>query len=318
MRHRRAAALCARLPRPCAPTGNAGCLGSSSITSVLAAGPLGLLVQLLAQSGVVGLEFEYGGDSGQVEPTGEQLADAHQTGKVVLAVQPGAALGALRLEESALLIGAEVLDPGADDVGSNGDAVDAPGRIVLSHLSQAGRSNKLALASAFDWCYKKSIVVSIPLGNNIATVLEVTTMLVRTDPFRDFDRLAQQLLGNGTTSRPAIMPMDARREGDLFVLEFDLPGVQSETIDIDVERNVLTIRAERPANTGDWEPLAAERPRGLFSRQLVLGENLDLEQIDAGYDTGVLTLRIPIAEKAKPRKVAVSTGTSSEQPALNR
>src|SRR4051794_22532699 len=101
-------------------------------------------------------------------------------------------------------------------------------------------------------------------------------MLMRTDPFRDFDRLAQQLVGNGTTSRPAIMPMDARREGDTFVLEFDLPGVATETIDIDVERNVLTIRAERPASNGDWEPLAAERPKGLFSRQLVLGENLDL------------------------------------------
>jgi len=133
-------------------------------------------------------------------------------------------------------------------------------------------------------------------------------MLMRTDPFRDFDRLAQQLLGTGTTSRPAIMPMDAWREGDVFVLEFDLPGVRTETIDIDVERNVLTIKAERPASNGDWESLASERPKGLFSRQLVLGENLDLEQIDAGYDAGVLRLRIPVAEKAKPRKVEVSVG----------
>jgi HSP20 family protein len=151
----------------------------------------------------------------------------------------------------------------------------------------------------------------------MATVLEVTTMLMRTDPFRDLDRLAQQLLGNGTTSRPAIMPMDARREGDVFVLEFDLPGVQTETIDIDVEHNVLTIRAERPESAGDWEPLASERPRGLFSRQLVLGDNLDLEDIVAGYDTGVLTLRIPVAEKAKPRKVEVSTGTQPAQSALS-
>jgi HSP20 family protein len=120
--------------------------------------------------------------------------------------------------------------------------------------------------------------------------------------------LAQQLLGTGTTSRPAIMPMDAWREGDVFVLEFDLPGVRTETIDIDVERNVLTIKAERPASNGDWESLASERPKGLFSRQLVLGENLDLEQIDAGYDAGVLRLRIPVAEKAKPRKVEVSVG----------
>jgi HSP20 family protein len=140
-------------------------------------------------------------------------------------------------------------------------------------------------------------------------------MLMRTDPFRDFDRLAQQLLGTGTTSRPAIMPMDAWREGDTFVLEFDLPGVRPETIDIDVERNVLTIKAERPASNGDWESLASERPKGLFSRQLVLGENLDLEQIDAGYEAGVLRLRIPVAEKAKPRKVEVSVGR--EQSAID-
>ncbi len=143
-------------------------------------------------------------------------------------------------------------------------------------------------------------------------------MLMRTtDPFRDLDRLTQQLLGNGTTSRPAIMPMDAWREGDTFVLEFDLPGVHTETIDIDVERNVLTIRAERSPNNGDWESLAAERPRGLFSRQLVLGDNLDLEHIDAAYDAGVLTLRIPVAEKAKPRKVEVTQGRTSDHSAIN-
>ncbi|HSX67623.1 HSP20 family small heat-shock protein [Nocardioides sp.] len=133
-------------------------------------------------------------------------------------------------------------------------------------------------------------------------------MLLRTDPFRDFDRLAQQIMGSGTTSRPTIMPMDAWREGDRFVLEFDLPGIAPDTLDIDVERNVLTIRAERPSRSGDWEPLASERPRGLFSRQLVLGENLDLDRIDASYDAGVLRLAVPVAEKAKPRKVQVSTG----------
>ncbi len=135
-------------------------------------------------------------------------------------------------------------------------------------------------------------------------------MLLRTDPFRDFDRLAQQVLGAGTTSRPAIMPMDAWREGDRFVLEFDLPGVAPDTLDLDVERNVLTIRAERPSRSGDWEPLAAERPRGLFSRQLVLGENLDLERINASYDAGVLRLVIPVAEKAKPRKIEIARGSS--------
>ena len=88
-------------------------------------------------------------------------------------------------------------------------------------------------------------------------------MLMRTDPFREFDRLAQQLIGAGTTSRPAVMQMDAWREGDTFVLEFDLPGVSTETIDIDVERNVLTVKAERPVRSGDWEPLGgrtAQRP----------------------------------------------------------
>ena len=133
-------------------------------------------------------------------------------------------------------------------------------------------------------------------------------MLMRTDPFRDFDRLTQQLFGAGTTSRPAVMPMDAWREGDTFVLEFDLPGVQPETLDIDVERNVLTIRAERPRGNGDWEMLASERPTGLFSRQLVLGDNLDLEHLQAAYDQGVLRLTVPVAEKAKPRKVEVGTG----------
>jgi HSP20 family protein len=131
---------------------------------------------------------------------------------------------------------------------------------------------------------------------------------MRTDPFRDFDRLAQQLLGAGTTSRPAVMAMDAWREGDTFVLEFDLPGVQPETIDIDVERNVLTVKAERPAKNGDWELLASERPTGLFSRQLVLGDNVDLEHVSASYDAGVLRLTVPVAEKAKPRKVEVTSG----------
>ena len=130
-------------------------------------------------------------------------------------------------------------------------------------------------------------------------------MLLRTtDPFRDLDRLTQQIFG--TTNRPAVMPMDAWREGDRFVIEFDLPGIARESIDLDVERNVLTVRAERVARNGDWEMLASERPRGVFSRQLVLGDNLDLEHIDAAYDGGVLRLTVPVAEKAKPRKIEIS------------
>jgi len=136
-------------------------------------------------------------------------------------------------------------------------------------------------------------------------------MLMRTDPFRDFDRLAQQILGAGTTSRPAIMPMDAWREGETFVVEFDLPGIAPDTLDLDVERNVLTVKAERPARNGDWELLASERSKGLFSRQLVLGDNLDLERIEAAYDAGVLRLRIPVAEKAKPRKIQVQGVSTS-------
>lgn len=142
-------------------------------------------------------------------------------------------------------------------------------------------------------------------------------MLMRTDPFREFDRLAQQLLGAGTTSRPVVMPMDAWREGDSFVVEFDLPGVRPETVDIDVERNVLTVKAERPPVNGDWEMLASERPTGLFSRQLVLGENLDLEKVQASVDNGVLRLVIPVAETAKPRKIEVTAGsTNADQAAI--
>jgi HSP20 family protein len=136
-------------------------------------------------------------------------------------------------------------------------------------------------------------------------------MLLRnTDPFRDFDRISQALLGaTGTTNRPAVMAMDAWREGERFVIEFDLPGVSPESIDLDIERNVLTVRAERVPRNGDWERLASERPVGMFSRQLVLGDNLDLEKIDASYDAGVLRLVVPVAEKAKPRKIEVATST---------
>lgn len=131
-------------------------------------------------------------------------------------------------------------------------------------------------------------------------------MLMRTDPFRELDRFAQQVLG--TAARPAVMPMDAWREGDKFVVEFDLPGVAEDSLDLDVERNVLTVRAERPARDQSQEMVAAERPRGVFSRQLFLGENLDIENIEASYDAGVLRLAIPVAEKAKPRKIEIAVG----------
>jgi len=144
-------------------------------------------------------------------------------------------------------------------------------------------------------------------------------MLMRTDPFRELDRLAQQFFtGPGTWSRPTPMPMDAYRAGDEFVVEFDLPGVAADAIDLDVERNVLTVKAERrPSRTGDGvEMQVSERPLGVFSRQLFLGDTLDVDHIKADYDSGVLILRIPIAEKAKPRKIAIS-GTDNEPRQIN-
>ena len=145
-------------------------------------------------------------------------------------------------------------------------------------------------------------------------------MLMRTDPFRELDRLSQQLFGaqQGTWSRPTAMPMDAYRSGDEFVVAFDLPGVSPDAIDLDVERNVLTVKAERrPLTTGDnVEMQVAERPLGVFSRQLFLGDTLDAEHISANYEGGVLTLRIPIAAKAKPRKITIS-GTDTERKEIN-
>jgi len=138
-------------------------------------------------------------------------------------------------------------------------------------------------------------------------------MLMRTDPFRDLDRLTQQVFG--TAARPAIMSMDAWRDHDKFVVEFDLPGIDVSSIDIDVERNVLTVRADRPAREGIEELVAAERPRGVFSRQLILGDNLDTEHVSANYQSGVLRLEVPVAEKAKPRKISVNA--AEDQKVIN-
>ncbi len=140
-------------------------------------------------------------------------------------------------------------------------------------------------------------------------------MLMRTDPFRELDRLTQQVFGsaaNGSWSRPTPMPMDAYRAGDQFVVTFDLPGVDPGAIELDVERNVLTVKAERrPAALDDHvEMQVAERPTGVFSRQLFLGDTLDAEHIEAGYEAGVLTLRIPVAERAKPRKISITSTDS--------
>jgi HSP20 family protein len=130
-------------------------------------------------------------------------------------------------------------------------------------------------------------------------------MLIRTDPFREFDRLAQQVFG--TVARPAAMPMDAWQEEGEFVVAFDLPGVNVDSIDLGIERNVLTVRAERRDPTQpNVELLASERPRGVFSRQLILGDTLDTDKVKAHYVDGVLTLRIPVQEQAKPRKIEIA------------
>jgi HSP20 family protein len=138
-------------------------------------------------------------------------------------------------------------------------------------------------------------------------------MLMRTDPFGEFDRWAQQVLG--TAARPAVMPMDAWREGDHFIVEFDLPGVQPESLDLDVERHVLTVRAERPSFDEDKDMVAAERPHGVFSRQLFLAENLDTDRIEASYRDGVLRLVIPVSDRAKPRRIEISR--SDEKKPIN-
>jgi HSP20 family protein len=137
-------------------------------------------------------------------------------------------------------------------------------------------------------------------------------MLIRTDPFRELDRVAAQVFG--TSARPTGMPMDAWREGDRFIVEFDLPAVDPQSVDVDVERNVLTVRAERRLQSeADIELIAAERPRGVFSRQVILGDALDTDNIEASYQAGVLRLTIPVAEKAKPRKIMIQSDAQNRQ-----
>jgi HSP20 family protein len=132
-------------------------------------------------------------------------------------------------------------------------------------------------------------------------------MLMRYDPFREIDRFTEGLFGN--TARTPWMPMDAVRKGDHVEILFDLPGVRPDSIELTVERNVLTVKAER-----SWWPeegaevLARERTQGTFSRQVLLGEALDAEHVDAHYDQGVLRATIPVLEKAKPRKVEIHSG----------
>ncbi len=137
-------------------------------------------------------------------------------------------------------------------------------------------------------------------------------MLMRFDPFRDFDRLTQQLWGGAPVSRGAGMPMDAYREGDHVTVHFDLPGVDPESVELTVDRNVLTVKAERRwAPTEGTEVVASERVQGTFTRRLFLGESLDTSRIEANYDKGVLTVTVPVAEQAKRRRIEVG-----RQPAI--
>ena len=129
-------------------------------------------------------------------------------------------------------------------------------------------------------------------------------MLMRFDPLREFDRLVHTTTGGG---RSPVMPMDAYRHEDRFMVHFDVPGVDPSSIELTVEKNVLNVSAQRR-----WEPaeddqvLVSERPQGSFSRQLFLGEGLDPDRIEASYDNGVLSVSVPVAEQAKPRKVEIS------------
>ena len=136
-------------------------------------------------------------------------------------------------------------------------------------------------------------------------------MLMRTDPFRELDRLTQQVFG--TATRPTAMPMDAYRQGDNFYVHFDLPGINADSISLTVEQNVLTVRAERaPVKADGAELLVAERPYGTFTRQVFLGETLDADSVAADYAAGVLTLTIPVREQAKPRTIQVTSSDARQ------
>jgi len=137
-------------------------------------------------------------------------------------------------------------------------------------------------------------------------------MLMRSDPFREFDRFAQEALG--TRMQPTVMPMDAYRENDHFVVHFDLPGVDTSSIDLTVEENALTVSAQRQWQAEDnQQVLVSERLQGNFRRQLFLGEGLDTDHVEAAYDNGVLTVTIPVAEQAKPSKVEITSGGAAKQ-----
>jgi HSP20 family protein len=130
------------------------------------------------------------------------------------------------------------------------------------------------------------------------------------DPFfRDFERLTDGVWGRrGVT--PGLMPVDVYRRAEGFVADFDLPGMDPASIEVTVEKNVLTVSAERHARTEEGDQVyLAERPQGRYSRQLHLSDHLDTDHIEAHYEQGVLSLRIPVSERAKARKVEITSGS---------
>jgi HSP20 family protein len=137
--------------------------------------------------------------------------------------------------------------------------------------------------------------------------------VMRFDPFRDFDRLSEQIAGQ-LRGAPRPVPIDVYRRGDHFHIHLDLPGVDPNAIELTVEQNVLTIKAERHfALQENDEILVSERPQGAFTRQLMLAESLESDKLDANYDQGVVSITIPVAEHAKPRRVQVSSSGASSR-----
>jgi HSP20 family protein len=141
-------------------------------------------------------------------------------------------------------------------------------------------------------------------------------MAMSFDPFTELDRLTGTLFG--TPQGPKFMPVDLYRDGDQYVLNADMPGIDPGSVDIDVDGQLLTIRAQRTADArGDVKWLAQERPHGTYLRQFSVGEGIDSEQITAHYDNGVLSLLIPVSERAKPRKIEVSTGSLRDRSSIS-
>ena len=140
-------------------------------------------------------------------------------------------------------------------------------------------------------------------------------LLTSFDPFVEFDRLARRTFGAGhwtATVRPA-MPMDVIRGKDEVQLRFDLPGVDADSIDVTVDRGVLTVSAKRTEETSEGEKLITrERVTGSFTRRLSLGDTLDSDKIEAAFAEGVLTVRLPLAATAQPRKIEISTDSKKE------